>query len=85
MSLFEQLAHLVVGTVRDAEKGDDIDSFLAVEHFEELLVHESLSVKKTRVTLNLGRPFDLDLGAVFKHLAAHIGNSLATVFLQLDE
>jgi len=84
-SLLEQLAHLVVNTVLNAEKGDDLSGSLAVEHFEELLVDESLSIKKTRVTLNLGRPFNLDLGAIFEHLASHIRNSLATVFLQLDE
>lgn len=46
---------------------------------------ESLGVNKTGIAHNLGRFFNLDLSAIFKHLATHIFDSFTSILFQFDE
>ena len=85
VGVLEKLAQLVVVAVLDADKSRDPNLVLSVDELEELLVVETLSVEKTWVALNLRWSLNLHLCAIFEHLAAHLGDCLTTVLLQLDE
>ena len=85
VGILEELSQLVVDAILDSEQRDDADLILRVHHLEELLVGEALGIEETWVTLELRRPFNLNLGAILKHLSAHLSNSFAAVFLQLGE
>ena len=46
---------------------------------------ETLSIKKTWVSLNLRRSFNFHTSAIFEHLATHLCHSPFTVLLEFDE
>ena len=79
--VLEELSHLVVDAVLNLKDGRNAHIILSVHHLEEFFMLETLSVKKTWVTLNLRRPLNLHARAILIHLATHFSHCLSAVLL----